>query len=101
MTEIPQVHEPVPEIPQVHEPTPEIPLRRSQRERRPAIGADYQVYLGEADYDIGHAVDPVTHNEALCSPQSNMWKSAMNDEMLSMSISGVWELTELPKGCKP
>ncbi|KAF7833327.1 Retrovirus-related Pol polyprotein from transposon TNT 1-94 [Senna tora] len=43
---IPQVHEPSPEIPQVHEPAPEIPLRRSQRERKPAIGSDYQVYLG-------------------------------------------------------
>ncbi|KAF7823837.1 Retrovirus-related Pol polyprotein from transposon TNT 1-94 [Senna tora] len=50
--DIPQGHDPVPEIPRVHEPVQEIPLRRSQRERRPAISTDYHVYLGEADYDI-------------------------------------------------
>ncbi|KAF7826576.1 Retrovirus-related Pol polyprotein from transposon TNT 1-94 [Senna tora] len=66
--DIPQGHDPVPEIPQVHEPAPKIPLRRSQRERRSAISADYHVYLGEADYDIGHAVDPATFKEALDSP---------------------------------
>ncbi|KAF7835457.1 Retrovirus-related Pol polyprotein from transposon TNT 1-94 [Senna tora] len=68
--DIPQGHDPVPEIPQVHEPAPKIPLRRSQRERRSAISADYHVYLGEADYDIGHAVDPAIFKEALDSPQS-------------------------------
>ncbi|KAF7815191.1 Retrovirus-related Pol polyprotein from transposon TNT 1-94 [Senna tora] len=52
--DIPQGYDPVPEIPQVHERVQEIPLRRSQRERRPAISADYHVYLGEADYDIVH-----------------------------------------------
>ncbi|KAF7839555.1 Retrovirus-related Pol polyprotein from transposon TNT 1-94 [Senna tora] len=54
--DIPQGHDPVPEIPQVHEPAQEIPLRRSKRERIPAISADYHVYLGEADYDIGHCI---------------------------------------------
>ncbi|KAF7826299.1 Retrovirus-related Pol polyprotein from transposon TNT 1-94 [Senna tora] len=66
--DIPQGHDPVLEVPQVHEPVQEIPLRRSQRERIPAISADYHVYLGEADYDIGHAVDPATFKEALHSP---------------------------------
>ncbi|KAF7808243.1 Retrovirus-related Pol polyprotein from transposon TNT 1-94 [Senna tora] len=69
--DIPQGHDPVPEIPQVHEPAQDIPLRRSQRERRLAINADYHVYLGEADFDIGHAVDPATFKEALHSPQSD------------------------------
>ncbi|KAF7824088.1 Retrovirus-related Pol polyprotein from transposon TNT 1-94 [Senna tora] len=69
--DIPQGHDPVPEIPQVHEPVQEIPLRRSQRERRPAISTDYHVYLGEADYDIGHAVDPTTFKEALDSPHGS------------------------------
>ncbi|KAF7839763.1 Retrovirus-related Pol polyprotein from transposon TNT 1-94 [Senna tora] len=54
--DIPQGHDPVPEIPQVHELAQEIPLRRSQRERRPVISVDYHVYLGEADYDIGHCI---------------------------------------------
>ncbi|KAF7814880.1 Retrovirus-related Pol polyprotein from transposon TNT 1-94 [Senna tora] len=66
---IPQDHDLVPEIPREHEPVQEIPLRRSQRERTPAISTDYHVYLGEADYEIGHAVDPTTFKEALDSPQ--------------------------------
>ncbi|KAF7821924.1 Retrovirus-related Pol polyprotein from transposon TNT 1-94 [Senna tora] len=85
--DIPQGHDPVPEISQVHEPAQEFPLRRSQRERRPAINADYHVYLGEADYDTGHVVDPATFKEALHRLQSDLWKSAMDDEMLSMSTS--------------
>ena len=36
----------------VESPQP-APLRRSQRERRPAITDDYVVYLQESDFDIG------------------------------------------------
>mgnify|MGYP006869216781 CR=1 FL=1 len=35
-------------------------LRRSQRERRPAISDDYVVYLQESDFDIGINKDPVS-----------------------------------------
>ncbi|RVX00875.1 Retrovirus-related Pol polyprotein from transposon TNT 1-94 [Vitis vinifera] len=34
-------------------PTTEVSLRRSQREKRPAISNDYEVYLNECDYDVG------------------------------------------------
>ena len=30
-----------------------VPLRISQREKRPAISSDYEVYLNEYDYNIG------------------------------------------------
>ena len=41
-------------------PLQPMPLRRSQRERRPALPDDYVVYSGEVDYDIGEVIDPVT-----------------------------------------
>ncbi|RVW81965.1 Retrovirus-related Pol polyprotein from transposon TNT 1-94 [Vitis vinifera] len=56
----------------------EVPLRISQRVRRPAISDDYMVYLQEHEYD-----------------------EAMDDEMNSMYMNGVWDLVELPHGCKP
>ena len=45
-----------------------MPLRRSQRERRPALPDDYLVYSGEIDYDIGEVIDPVTFLDAVHSP---------------------------------
>ncbi|KAF7833347.1 Retrovirus-related Pol polyprotein from transposon TNT 1-94 [Senna tora] len=95
--DIPQGHDPVPEISQVHEPVQEIPLRRSHRERRPAISTDYHVYLGEADYDIGHAVDPATIKEALHSPQipelrEEHWKEKICDYTDDLFQ---WDVTKL------
>ena len=34
-------------------PTTEVSLCRSQREKRPDISNDYEVYLNECDYDVG------------------------------------------------
>ncbi|KAF7823904.1 Retrovirus-related Pol polyprotein from transposon TNT 1-94 [Senna tora] len=103
VTEVPEVHEPAPkipqvhestlEIPQVHEPAPEIPLRRSQRERRSAIGIDYQVYLGEVDYDIGHAMDPTTYSEALRSPQYDIDLDFLHET--KSFLSAVFEMKDL------
>ncbi|RVW21903.1 Retrovirus-related Pol polyprotein from transposon TNT 1-94 [Vitis vinifera] len=79
----------------------EVPLRRSQRVRRPAISDDYMVYLQEHEYDGYDAFDPVTYQEAIHCPQFISWKEAMDDEMNSMYMNGVWDLVELPHGCKP
>ncbi|KAJ9697292.1 hypothetical protein PVL29_009194 [Vitis rotundifolia] len=78
-----------------------IPLRRSQRVRRPAISDDYMIYLQEHEYDGYDVSDPVTYQEAIHCPQFTSWKEAMNDEMNSMYMNGVWDLIELPHGCKP
>ena len=40
-------------------------LRKSQRERRPAIYDDYVVYLQESDYDIRTSNDPVHFHKPL------------------------------------
>ena len=49
---------------------PQDRLRRSTRERRLAIGDDFQVYLSEDAYDIGDMVDPKSYWEAVSCPQS-------------------------------
>lgn len=89
------------EAPHAQDAVAEIPLRRSTKERRSAISSDYVVYLGENDYDIGHVVDPVTFQEAVSNPQKDLWMDAMREEMQSMQHNKVWELVELPEGCKP
>lgn len=45
-------------------------LRTSQRERRSTIATNYQVYLGEADYDISQIEDPMTYNQVINCPES-------------------------------
>ena len=76
-------------------------VRRSTRERRSAIPPDYLVYIGEQDYDIGSVTDPITYEEAVSCPQSELWLDAMRDEIQSMRHNGVWELIELPEGNRP
>ena len=85
---------------QLIELIPQVPLRRSTKERRLAIGDDFQVYLSEDAYDIGDIVDPKSYHEVVSCPQSEMWKHVMNEEIQSMSINGVQELVELPENCK-
>ena len=44
--------------------------------------------------------EPKTVQEALSSSVSDEWTKAMNDEMESMRTNQVWELVDLPLGCK-
>ena len=75
-------------------------LRRSQRVCRPAISDDYMIYLQEHEYDVYDASDPTTYQKAIHCPQFTYWKKVTNDEMNSMYMNGVWDLVELPHGCK-
>ncbi|RVW73194.1 Retrovirus-related Pol polyprotein from transposon TNT 1-94 [Vitis vinifera] len=86
-------------------PTTEVSLRRSQREKRPAISNDYEVYLNECDYDVGLESDPTSYGQAINSENSTLWLYAMEEELKSMKDNEVWNLVELPKeiktiGCK-
>ena len=58
------------------------------------------IYLQEHEYDGYDASDPVTYQEAIHCPQFTSWKEAMDDEMNSMYMNGVWDLVKLPYGCK-
>ena len=80
---------------------PVIASRRSTRTRKFAILDDYVVYMGELDFDTSPASDPMTYKDAVTCPQSSIWVNAMQDEISSMDHNGVWELEELPTGCKP
>ncbi|RVW24034.1 Retrovirus-related Pol polyprotein from transposon TNT 1-94 [Vitis vinifera] len=81
-------------------PTIEVSLRRSQREKRPAISNDCEVYLNECDYDVGLESDPTSYDQAINSENSTLWLYAMEEELKSMKDNEVWDLVELPKGIK-
>ena len=89
-------HEDVNNDPIVDEPQ----LRRSQRERKSAIPNDYVVYLQESEVDLGINDDPVSFSQAVECDDSDKWINAMKDELKSMDDNQVWDLVELPKGCK-
>jgi Reverse transcriptase (RNA-dependent DNA polymerase) len=79
---------------------PQESLRKSQRERKSAISDDYIVDLTEEDCDLDHGDDPVSFKQVIMSRNSSQWLEVMNDEMKSMEINEVWNLVELPVGCK-
>ena len=75
-------------------------LRRSQRERRSSITDDYVVYLQESGIDLGIYNDPDSYTQAMQGNDSGKWFHAMEEELKSMDQNQVWDLVELPKGCK-
>ncbi|KAH9687283.1 hypothetical protein KPL70_014708 [Citrus sinensis] len=79
----------------------DVQLRRSKRVRRLAIPDDYVVYLREHDFDVDSSFDPITFQEAISCSKSSSWIHAMHDEMAFMYHNGVWDLVELPDGCRP
>ena len=64
-------------------------MRRSQRERKPAITDDYMVYLQESNFDIRIRKDPVSFSQAIESDDSSKLVEAMNEELKSMAHNGV------------
>ncbi|XP_071695831.1 uncharacterized mitochondrial protein AtMg00820-like [Rutidosis leptorrhynchoides] len=66
------------------------PLRRSTRAR---ISINYD--------DLSKVEDPTSYKEAITSNQSTQWLEAVHDELKSMKINDIWELTELPNGANP
>ncbi|WVZ23331.1 hypothetical protein V8G54_001875, partial [Vigna mungo] len=85
---------------QLIEKPQEIALRRSVRQKRPAISNDYVVYSVEHEYDLSIDEDPVSFRQAMESNNSENWLSAMKEELKSMDDNKVWDLVELPKGSK-
>ena len=75
-------------------PTIEVPLQRSQREKRPTISSDYDVYLNECDYGIGLEKDPSFYDQAIKGENSTTWLNAMKEELKLMEDNEVWDLIE-------
>ena len=71
--------------------------RRSQRVRKSAIPADYEVYNTEK---FQMEDDPTSFEEAMRSDHSSKWLKAMEDEMKSMNANKVWDFEIIPKGAK-
>ena len=68
-------NEPIMEEPQ------EVALRRSQRERRPAISNDYVVYLHETETNLSiNDNDPVLFSQVVSCDNSEKWLNAMKEE---------------------
>ena len=63
--------------------------------------APNEVHQGSQVHDIGSVTNPITYEEAVSCPQSELWLDAMRDEIQSMRHNGVWELVELPEGHRP
>nr|KYP35264.1 Retrovirus-related Pol polyprotein from transposon TNT 1-94 [Cajanus cajan] len=79
----------------------EITLRRSQREKRPAISNDYMVYLHELEIDSSiNENDPVSFSQAVSCDNFEKWLNSMKEELKSTEQNDVWDLVELPEDCK-
>ena len=83
------------------EESQEVTLRRFQRERRPTISNDYVVYLHEIEIDLSiNDNDLVSFSQVVSCDNSEKWLNVMKEKINSMKHNGVWDLIELPKGCK-
>ena len=73
--------------PQIEDvPNVEAP-KRSQRVRKSAIPANYEIYNTE---EFQMEDDPTSFEEAMRSDHSSKWLEAMEDEMKSMNANKVW-----------
>ena len=71
--------------------------RRSQRVRKSAISADYEVYNTE---EFQMEDDPTLFEEAMRSDHSSKWLEAIEDEIKFMNANKVWDLEIISKGAK-
>ncbi|KAM5574982.1 hypothetical protein ABKV19_014096 [Rosa sericea] len=86
---------------EIAEASQSVTLRRSAREKKSAIPDVYKLYLTIEETDLGDEGDPISVEEAMQSSNSEKWKSAMEDELQSMSQNGVWILVDKPQEFKP
>lgn len=65
---------------------------RPRRERKlPARLNDHIVYVNVCDVSV-----PETYEEAISSPQANLWKNAMNNEINSLEQNETWQIVDEP-----
>ena len=77
-------NEPIMEEPQ------EVALKRSQRERRPAISNDYVVYLHETETNLSiNDNDPVLFSQAISCDNFDKWLNVMKEEINFMEHNRV------------
>ena len=74
----------------------EEPLRRSQKVHHQKISNDYMIYLQEYEF----YANPINFSKVVTSFNSTKWMYAIEEELESMYKNKVWDLVELPTGCK-
>ena len=57
--------------------------------------------MARSEYNLTPFNDPATFSQATESVNSTEWFNAMKEEINSMRQNKVWDLVDLPKGCKP
>ncbi|WJZ98701.1 hypothetical protein VitviT2T_017211 [Vitis vinifera] len=73
----------------------------SQGEHGDQVEPDIPIDGTVVDGDSFEKIIKVTYQEAIHCLQFTSWKEVMDNEMNSMYMNGVWDLVELPHGCKP
>ncbi|OIT29604.1 hypothetical protein A4A49_59085, partial [Nicotiana attenuata] len=88
-------------------------LRRSKRRRIEAsFGPDFVTTFLTANIDLDVLSDevvsiylieedPKTYSEAMRSVDASFWKDTIKSELDSIVSNHTWDLSDLPKGCKP
>lgn len=85
---------PVTDEPIVHSRLSPPPSTRPQRVKNPPDRFGDWVNLG-----VNNSIEePSSFTAAMKSPQSDLWMSAMLDELASFSEQNVWELVDIPPG---
>jgi transposase InsO family protein len=80
---------------------PVMNLRRSARTNAGKLPEKFSSFsMYKAHCDLQEETEPKTLKEALESPQSELWKEAMKEELDSIDENETWTLTNLPPGRK-
>jgi len=58
------------------------------------------VYLQESENDLSIHNDSVSFSEATNGNNYDKWLDVMKDKFKSMAQNDIWDLVELPEGCK-
>jgi len=75
---------------------PELVLREPRVRKRPS-----EWWKSTTETAMLASLDePTTLEDALTSPSSEEWKTAMDEEIASLGINDTWELVDLPKGAR-
>jgi len=68
----------------------ETTLRRSTREKRPAISSDYVAYSVEQECDLSVDKDPLSFKQGMNWDDSEKWYNATKEELKSLDNNKVW-----------
>jgi hypothetical protein len=78
----------------INKEEPQNMLRKTTRKPKPKKDDDYVYYKINTITHENEDEDPQSPEEALNSPQSHLWKSAMEEEYKALMENGTWTLTD-------